>query len=244
MERKDFADGCEGATMYAIGWAWGISAAVLVAAAGLIGWRRVAAEAGLHGPAKSLGILIDDRGRFSLTRFQITLWTILVLSLLSGLVVGRLLGGSAATAMSFPIPPELLGAMGISAGSAALATAVKSGNDATRGEQVAASGIGNPPRVSQMLMREEGAMADKIVDVGKFQNFWITLFLVGAYAVLFGNAVANAKTAADVALPGFSPGFLTLFGISHAGYIAAKFPTPTGTPATPLEAKRKLDLPG
>jgi hypothetical protein len=214
--------------MSAVTTAWAISAAVLLlgsAAAGLLVRDR-----GLNGPSRLLGILIDDRGRYSLTRFQITLWSILVISVVAGLFYGRLASGSAATALDFKIPPELLAAMGISAGSAAAATAVKASKNATRPEAVAASGPQDLPRWTQMLLREEGSNADKVIDIAKFQNFWITIFLVGAYTLLVGAAISKAKTVGDFVLPGFSATFLTLLGISHAGYIAGKLPNPSGIP--------------
>jgi len=82
-------------------------------------------------------------------------------------------------------------------------------------------------------LREEGEQADKVIDVAKFQHFWITVFLAGAYVVLAGTAIRNAASVSDVALPGFSTTFLTLFGISHAGYVAGKLPSPTGVPDGP-----------
>jgi hypothetical protein len=217
--------------MTAVFIAWGISAATLLAAA-IVAGRFVRGQ-GRLGPSRLLGILIDDRGRFSLNRFQITVWTILVLSLVSGVYFGRLTGGTAEQAMNFDIPGELLAALGISVGSSAVAGAVKASKNATRPEAVAVSNAEDPPRLTQMLLREEGEQADKVIDVAKFQHFWITVFLAGAYAVLAGSAIRNAASVTDVALPGFSATFLTLFGISHAGYVAGKLPSPTGVPDGP-----------
>jgi hypothetical protein len=214
--------------MTAVVTAWAISAAVLLLGAIALGF--VVRGQGLRGPGRFLGILIDDRGRYSLTRFQITLWSILVLSVVSGVFFGRLVDGSAADALDFKIPPELLAAMGISVGSTATATAAKASKNAIRPEAVAASGPQDPPRWTQMLLYEEGDKADKIIDITKFQNFWITLFLVAAYTLLVGSAINTAKTVADLALPGFSATFLTLLAISHAGYLAGKLPNPTGIP--------------
>jgi hypothetical protein len=208
--------------------AWAISAGLLLL--GTAGAGFLVRDRGLSSPSRILGILIDDRGRYSLTRFQIALWSILVISVVSGLFFGRLAGGFAATALDFKIPPELLAAMGISAGSAAAATAVKASKNVIRPEAIAAGGREEPPRLTQMLLREEGDKADKVIDIAKFQNFWITLFLVGAYALLVVASISKAKTVGDLALPGFSATFLTLLGISHAGYIAGKLPDPSGIP--------------
>jgi len=209
--------------------AWAISAGLLLLGTAGAGFL-VRDREGLSGPSRILGLLIDDRGRYSLTRFQVALWSILVISVVSGLFFGRLTGGFAATALDFKIPPELLAAMGISAGSTAAATAVKASKNVIRPEAVAAAGPQDPPRWMQMLLREEGDKADKIIDIAKFQNFWITLFLVGAYALLVGASIGQAKSVGDFVLPGFSATFLTLLGISHAGYIAGKLPNPSGIP--------------
>ena len=60
--------------------AWGLSAAVMVGIAAWAGW------AATH---RIGGILIDTRGRYSLTRLQVSLWTILVVSLLVGVLAAR-----------------------------------------------------------------------------------------------------------------------------------------------------------
>jgi hypothetical protein len=76
-------------------------------------------------------------------------------------------------------------------------------------------------------------MADKVIDVTKFQNFWITLILVGAYVVL---AVATISSLSDIgqlmSLPGLSANLVSLLAISHAGYLAGKIPSPAGEPPT------------
>ena len=61
-------------------WAWGVSAAVLVLAAAVIGATA--------GKSSVFGVLIDRRGRYSLSRLQIVIWTLVVVSLLSGVFWG------------------------------------------------------------------------------------------------------------------------------------------------------------
>jgi NAD/NADP transhydrogenase beta subunit len=211
---------------------WGIAAALLVASAIALGrtYRQ-----------SWLGILIDTRGRYSLTHFQLVLWSLLVLSLIAGVVAGKLLGlglDHAKDALNFTIPKELLGAMGISVGSAAAAVAVKSGKDAQNPQRIAASDTADKPRFSQVFLVEEGELADKVVDITKFQNFWFTIILVAAYIGLAISSIRSAGVALT-ALPGFDGTFLTLLGISHVGYIAGKMPARAGTPdGLTLAAKR------
>ncbi len=204
--------------------AWAVSAIVILGLA-------VALSYVMKPPCPPLGILIDSRGRYSLTHFQLVLWSIVILSLISGVFWGRIAEG-VHEPLSFTIPSEVLGLLGISVGSAVTAAAIKTAKNITRPDAIAASSKGTDrPRFSQVFLLEEGEFADKVVDVTKFQNFIITIILVAAYVGLAINAIEEAGNAANVAsLPGFSGTFLVLAGISQAGYIAGKLPNNAGTP--------------
>src|SRR6187431_419052 len=95
-------------------WAWAISA-LAIALLGLVLGKKVKAGGGW------LGILIDNRGRYSLTHFQVVLWTLVVLSLISALFWGRLIEG-VSDPLGFSIPAEVLGLLGISLGSGLAST--------------------------------------------------------------------------------------------------------------------------
>lgn len=60
---------------------WAGSAVVIVLLAVFLGYRASVST----GP---LGILIDGRGRFSLTYLQLVAWTIVILSLICGICLG------------------------------------------------------------------------------------------------------------------------------------------------------------
>jgi len=196
--------------------AWAVSAAVLLVVAAILG---MVIHRGI------LGVLVDTRGRYSLTQLQIVLWTMVIVPLISGLFWARLAAGPASTALNFDIPGELLAVIGISVGSTASSITVKSYKDSTSPGSVAASAPGvDPPRLAQVFLEEEGAMADKVVDIGKFQNFWFTLILVVGYVALVISDAQSASSIAKFTLPGFSTTFVALLGISHAGYLAAKVP--------------------
>ena len=68
--------------------AWAVSAVVIGGLTMLLGRQVVP-------PGAPLGIFVDNRGRFSLTHFQIVTWSIVILSLISGVFWGRLLDGAA-----------------------------------------------------------------------------------------------------------------------------------------------------
>ncbi len=217
-------------------WGWVIAAALLLLFAAALGLRAI--NRGLFG------ILIDQRGRYSLTQVQLVLWSIVVLSLIAGVFWGRLAGGLAQNALNFTIPTNLLLVLGISVGSAAATTVIKAQKDSSTPDTIAASHpdlLISPPPFAQVFLVEEGAMADKVIDVTKFQNFWITLILVGAYVAQSVSYVLGLSAIADLTtLPDFSQNFVTLLGISHAGYIVGKIPNQAGTPAVSMQTVQAL----
>jgi hypothetical protein len=204
--------------------AWGVSAALLVLLALAVG--RLAAV------KHWLGILVDDRYRFSLTQLQIVTWSIVILSLISGVFFGRLLAG-VEDPLDFGIPSQVLGLLGISAGSAVTAISIKATKDPAK--------IGSEkPRFRQIFLAEEGTYADKVIDVTKYQNFITTIILVVAYVTLSIHAIHDAGSAKAVTtLPDISGTFLILLGISHGAYLAAKVPSKPGDPLVETVAQRR-----
>lgn len=194
---------------------WAITAVVLIVCAGLVGRQ---------GKHKSwTGILIDERERYSLTHLQIVLWALVMLSLLAAIFLARLIGGtSPGDALAIRIPSELLTLAGISSGSAVITTAIKSQPDRTAAIRAAMKKRGEAPHFSQVFMVEEGPSMDQVVDVTKFQNFFLTLIAVGAYVVMAASELAG--TAVPSGFPGFTQDVLWLIGISHAAYVGGKFP--------------------
>jgi hypothetical protein len=236
--------------MTAILWSWAVSAAVLLLLAVILG-RRVFLPPGNVRPRPwFLGILVDDRGRFSLNHLQTVVWTLVVVSLVSGVFFGRLIEG-VAEPLEFTIPERVLGLLGISIGAAVTVGAVKSTKKAESESaavrpapgvvvaQGARAGLklatyqatGRPPFLGQVFMLEEGSYADDVVDVTKFQSFAFTIVLVVAYVGMAINAIVEAKTAARLtSLPDLKGTFLVLLGISYGGYAGGKLKNATGAP--------------
>ena len=209
---------------------WAVFAALIVLGAG---------GAGYFATGRWTGLLIDSRGRYSLTHLQVTCWTTLVLSLAGGFVVARI-GEHRADALSVVIPSHVLQLLGISLASAVLATAAKSAKDRTSSTHVAATPVGPdgdpgsppPPRFEQVFLLEEGTYADHAVDVAKFQNLVITLILLVLYVGAALDAIGSATSAEALRrLPDLSGSFVTLLGLSHGGYLLGKLPTQEGEPA-------------
>jgi hypothetical protein len=209
--------------MAAIFWWWGGSALVISGLALLVGFVST---------QRVLGLLIDSRGRYSLTHLQVSLWTIVILSLIAGVFFGRW-QHNVAHPLAFTIPSVVLGLLGISIGTGVTATAGKIAKNTTRPANVAASAPGSPwkPSLIQIFLLEEGSYADQVVDITKFQNFVFTIVLVLAYIGLAVHTITAAGKASKVTtLPSFSGTFLILLGISYAGYLAGKLPSPKGAP--------------
>lgn len=197
---------------------WGISAVATL---------LLAAWAGRATRKTSVGILIDNRGRYSLNHFQIVMWTWIILSAIMGVFLARLFAGES-NLLAFTIPQELIILMGISIGSATIAGAAKSAKEAP-GSTARIARMGTftlsdgstrtiAPHFAQVFQEEEGDQADQSVSVTKFQNFILTLLAGVAYLVLMW------KQATTQGLPPLTKEVLWLLGISHAGYIGGKLP--------------------
>ena len=232
--------------MSGILWSWAVSAAVLLALALALGSRVHLAPDRAKPAWWPLGILIDNRGRMSLNRFQVVLWSLVVISLISGVFFGRLIEG-VGDPLGFTIPERVLGLLGISLGAGVTVGAAKASKSIKAAKnppplpppegkatsQLAThEATGNEPNFWQVFMLEEGTMADEAIDVTKFQSFGITVVLVVAYVAMAIKAIADAKLAVSVtSLPNISGTFLVLLGISYAGYLGGKLPPQTGLPS-------------
>jgi hypothetical protein len=202
------------------------------------------------------GVLIDNRNRVSLSKFQATLWTVLVIGSLICAASHNLAAG-VGEALNFEIPTPLLAAMGISAASlvaAPITLSVKTQSQPAQADVVRATalansksanlvpagkifGTDNPAAASwtDMVRGEELGNVDS-PDLGKIQQLLITLLLVGIYGVAVLTALwASGK----ISLPPIDQNFIWLLGISHASYLAYKAaphttdgaPAPAPTPA-------------
>jgi hypothetical protein len=201
-------------------WAWLVSALVIVLLAVVVPGRLGAQN-----------VLRDSRGRYSLSRLQLMIWMVTLLSLVSGMAFGRFAAGQVDVA-GFAIPDQVLKLLSISLGSAVVAAAVKAVKNTNRPECVAAYPAGEEGgRLMEMLTVEEGASAGRSIDLTKFQNLVITVLLVLAYVAQAVSALKAVNNPAGIGgLPAFSDTFLVLLAVSHAGYLLGKLPSPAGAP--------------
>lgn len=220
----------------ALAWAWVINLVLFlsftsVAGHGITGlWR---------------GLFIDERNKISLSRFQMVMWTVVVLSAYLTAALYNIRWNPTGEPLGIAIPYQLWILMGISTtslvGSPLIKTTKKQRTAADEErqktlsllekegvpeQQVRTSGqlVMNAElqfaRWSDMFKGEETGTAAHL-DLSKIQMFYFTIVLVIAYAVLLGAGFA-ATTGQVSALPSLDSSILALLGISHAGYLTHK----------------------
>ena len=167
------------------------------------------------------------------------MWTIIVLSLFSGVFFARLFGG-VDSPLNITIPSELLILMGISVGSTVTSEAIKAEKDKKPKLNIARVAKNGKAKFAQVYLAEEGdAGQEEAIDITKFQNFLLTLIVLIAYVAAAITVIAKTKVTGLNALPGLDSTMLTLIGISHAGYIAGKLPDSKTTNKLSMELKSK-----
>jgi hypothetical protein len=202
------------------------------------------------------GLFIDERNKISLSRLQIVLWTVLLLSAYLVAAVFNLHKGQP-DPLAVRLDATLWGLMGISTVSLVGSSLVKSvkkdqptngdekdktlnllnaqgaGVSGVRAEgQLLVNSLPDDARWTDLFRGEEVGNAANL-DLGKVQMFFFTLIIWFAYAAALAT-MFKADGAGIDHFPDVSPGMLALLGISHAGYLANKAVPHTAqpTPAT------------
>lgn len=192
------------------------------------------------------GVLIDSRNKISLSRLQMLMWTVL---LLSGFLVAVLINiRRTASPLSIELDETLWGLMGISTaslvGSPLLKNSKKSEKPNTEAmaktkEVLADQGVDTThvKAEGKILVNEkpEDASWTDIfkgeetgnganLDLAKIQMFFFTLVTWSLYALALGSLLRNVThtTAAITAFPPVDQSMVALLAISHAGYLANK----------------------
>ncbi|MEM9048671.1 MAG: hypothetical protein AAGC92_08115 [Pseudomonadota bacterium] len=158
---------------------------------------------------RTYGALFDDRRKISLSRFQIVLWSLLVLSAFAAAAIE-------AHSADIVVPENVWALMGITVGSAAGSSLLKSApalqNKLSRNTEDAAGSLRD-------ILETEAKAAMPTVDIGKLQMLLITLAVWASYAYALWEW--KLATHGD-SMPEISGGVVTLIGISHAGYLTVK----------------------
>ena len=169
---------------------------------------------GLTGLAR--GVFVDERNKLSVSRLQMFLWTVLVLSsYLSAALANVGLGAGEPLAVHIPEPLWL--AMGVSTGSLVASPLVL---HRAKGKGVHVNAEPADSRWTDLVRGEERGFVH-VIDLGKVQLLLVTIVLVLAYGTVVGHALADDGKIVT-SLPGIDDAFVIMLGISHAGYIAKK----------------------
>ncbi|MEO8394458.1 MAG: hypothetical protein ABI700_15805 [Chloroflexota bacterium] len=194
-----------------------------------------------HGiTGRWLGVLIDSTNKISLSRLQMLLWTILILSGLLTAVAANVAAG-VDEPLTITVPASLWLLMGIS-------TASMIGSPILQNvqQQRAASVVAKQQALAQFARRsvdpvyirfsgqmvmnqsvDAASIADifagsgvstvGLVDIGQIQMFFFTLTLLFAYGT--GLAHLFSTEAPLLAFPTLDAGMVALLGISHTGFL-------------------------
>jgi hypothetical protein len=197
-----------------------------------------------------LGFLIDNTNKMSLSRLQLGLWLILIVSAFLAAALSNLhivifnmpVNNMPVNALSITIPQELLALFGVSAtalvGTSAILN-VKNSNalQSKNGKNIATKGSRYDAKWYDIFKGDDAANA-AYVDLSKVQMFYITIILVLVYGVALGamftgvGGGVDPTTLAITAFPPLSATMVTLLGISQAGYLVYKA-VPRNQPPNP-----------
>jgi hypothetical protein len=189
------------------------------------------------------GLLIDERNKMSLSRFQLVLWTVLILSAFLAIAVSRVREGMVADPLAIAVPDDLWILLGISTASLVGSPLIKSikrrqhpddrqlaqtmsqlreqGTDPAALNSEGLLVVNRDPaaaRWADMFRGDESGNA-AVLDLAKVQMFFFTIVVVIAYAAALAAALASGPVGE---FPDVSQGIVALLAISHAGYLSAK----------------------
>ena len=193
------------------------------------------------------GFLINDRNLMSVSRFQTTLWTLLVLSGFFAIVMQRLAAGHVSDALDVAIPWEVWSLLGISSAALVGSPLISNGKRAKTPKDPNDMGKqldkrfgfqdGTSARVREGTLYANPKIEDarftdmfegdelkdtSLIDLAKLQMFFFTVVVAVAYGAGLFNLLTSTDLGAKVAMPTMSAGLLALMGISNGAYLANK----------------------
>jgi hypothetical protein len=231
----------------------------------LLGMIGLFVEAGFTIRGRALGVLIDERNRYSLSRLQMALWTILVLATLYAVLMSNVVRDGGAQALAVDLDYNLVALMGFSIGSLVAAPMALSrlADRPTSTEEVRRAGaelqsmqkldaapaaagsvlVKADPKDARLadLIRGEDVASATVVDLPRLQMLMITVLVILTYGSAIGHQLLTAGWLMK-SLVVLSQTLTLLVLISHVGYIAGKLiPSSTsGTASQSADAARAL----
>jgi hypothetical protein len=193
------------------------------------------------------GALIDERNKMSLSRLQMVVWTVLVLSAIVAAAFSNIAAGNS-DPLGLGLQPELWLLMGISTTSlvgSPLIKSTKTGTDGKPAETQATfqllakqrgtklSDLRAKGQIVTNVRPQDASLADLFkgeetgnaasLDLAKVQMLFFTVILALAYAGMLYSLFAHDDRNVGIhTFPVLSESMLALLGISHAGYLANK----------------------
>lgn len=222
-------------------------------AAGLITITLIYLGLGVNNHPKWYGVLIEkDRNRTSLSRLQVTLWTIVIISAYLAVALIRTMpdaldsipsdcqASDASDCLPQPLniafPNEIWLALGISTISFAGSSLIKNNkrnNYKVSLQPNAETAIvpykAEEPKLSDIFYGDDEGNKDSI-DLSKVQMFFFTIALITVYIFAIGSFITNTQLIRAPHIfefPSFSTSMTIILGISHAGYLFIKAPGKT-----------------
>jgi hypothetical protein len=199
------------------------------------------------------GILINERKLMSLARFQMVLWTLIILSAYLTAAITRIKGGSIQDALGITLDKNLWGLLGISTasliGSPLIQATKKEQEPKDKEVEKAATNLKEDKaeiaKDAQGVLycnaeTKDAALSDMFqgdevgntafVDVAKVQMFFFTMVAALSYGMDLFKWIGGPDFIKNSgAFPLLSGGFIAILGISHAGFLANKATTHTPT---------------
>lgn len=192
------------------------------------------------------GVLIDSRNKISLSRLQMILWTVMILS---GFLIAVLINlRRTENPLSITLDKQLWALMGISTTSLVGSPLIKSskkGEKENRAEtnrskaimaehgiettnvmaqgKILVNATPEDARWTDIFKGEESGNGASL-DLAKIQMFFFTLVTWSVYAISLGNHFMNnlGQNQWISSFPDVNGSMVALLGISHAGYLANK----------------------
>ena len=212
---------------------------------------------GVRISGRPAGILINERNLMSLSRFQMILWTVIILSAYLTIALERVRAKpSILDALAIALDQRLWALMGISTASLIggplvlstkktmepdpkaadqTETALKSKGESETADKIRENSQGvlyanseiKDAHFSDMFEGDEVGNT-AYVDVAKVQMFFFTVVAALSYGMTLFYWIVNKPAAELNAFPVLSGGLIAILGISHAGFLVNK--TTTHTP--------------
>jgi hypothetical protein len=208
---------------------------------------------GLKICGRFAGILINDRNLMSLSRFQMILWTVLILSAFLTAAIERIHFGGTADALAIALDEKLWMLLGISTASLVGMPMVQSTKKVQQPhpEAVEKAAKALDENETEIAANSQGVLyanpdakdaaftdmfeGDEVgntayIDVSKVQMFFFTLVAVLSYGTVLFNWLSEWQSLLNpAAFPELNAGLIAILGISHAGFLGSQSTTKTPT---------------